>query len=363
MNSPRQPTPAHRATKRRLFARWRNRNRPDKKRRGAIVVLVAVLLGLFLATAAFSVDVAYMNLVKVELRASTDAAATAAVETLGRTGSTASAQQAAINVAAMNTVAGAPLSLEASDIVFGRSIVQNDGTIAFYAGYTPYSAARVTGRKTSGSPSGSVPLFFARIFDINMFQTQQVATAARWDRDIALVVDRSGSMNFDNKLVDLKDSVSIFLDIIEDNSFRDQIGLASYNHFPTLEYRLTSDLNRIRNEMATMLADGQTNIGGGIYTGQQILTGAGSRPFVEKTMIVMTDGRHNTGFDPIAAARNAANAGIVIHAITFGADAEQARMQTVAQITGGTFHHAPDGEALKEIYRNIALMFGTMLIQ
>jgi Ca-activated chloride channel family protein len=341
--------------------RWRQA--PAKRRRGAIVVLVALLLGLFLAAAAFSVDVAYMQLVTVELRASTDSAATAAVETLGRTKSTTAGRNVAIQVAAKNRVAGSPLILQTNDIVFGRSVLQSNGTVNFTANAQPFNAARVTGRKVNGSPSGAAPLFFARIFDVDTFQTQRVATAARWDRDIALVIDRSGSMLFDNKLEDARAAVGIFLDTVTELGFGDQIGLSTYNHTAFLDNYLTTNLDVIRTKVNTMIATGQTNIGGGIVVGIQILASAPARPNVEKTIVLMTDGRHNTGFDPIAAARNAQTQKIVIHAINFGSDADDLRMQTVAEMTGGTFHSAPDGEKLKEIYRNIALMFGTMLIE
>jgi hypothetical protein len=78
-------------------------------------------------------------------------------------------------------------------------------------------------------------------------------------------------------------------------------------------------------------------------------------------MIVMTDGLHNTGTDPIEAAERAQDDGIVIHSITFGADADTDRMTDVARITGGTYNHAPNGDELKRIYREIALTLATQL--
>lgn len=80
-------------------------------------------------------------------------------------------------------------------------------------------------------------------------------------------------------------------------------------------------------------------------------------------MVLMTDGRHNTGTDPIDAARRAADEGVVVHTITFGGDADQSRMRQVAALTGGTFNHAPDGDALIDIYREIALTLLTQLTQ
>jgi Flp pilus assembly protein TadG len=49
-------------------------------RKGAMLVLVAITMILLVIAAAFSIDVAYMQLTRTELRTSTDAAARAATE-------------------------------------------------------------------------------------------------------------------------------------------------------------------------------------------------------------------------------------------------------------------------------------------
>jgi uncharacterized protein YegL len=324
--------------------------------------LFAVLTVAFLATAAFSVDVAYMNLVNAELRGSTDAAAKAAVEVLNDTEDLAAARQAAIDIAAANPVDGHPLILESSDIVFGRGRLRVDGSLEFLAGETPYGAARITGRKTRSSPSGAVTLFLGSLFGSPYYETELSATATRLNRDIAIVVDRSGSME-GQKLADLKDAVSIFLQALTETPQSEMTGLVSYSTDATIDQELTLDLNLIDTTMQTIVADGYTAIGDGIKNGQQVLENGRGQSFAEKTMILMTDGIHNRGLDPAIAARQAAQQRIVIHTITFGEGAEQARMQEVARITGGSFHHAPDGETLKQIYREVALTLRTILTE
>jgi hypothetical protein len=318
---------------------------------------------LFLAAAALSVDVAYMHLVNSQLRASTDAAAMAAVEVLGRNQTASVARSAAKHVALVNEVAGQGVILTDEDIVLGRGRFHIDGSVIFTAGQTPFNAARVTGRKEQTAPSGATPLFFGNLLGHSLWDTRQVATAARWERDICLVVDRSFSMAFDNKLPDLREAVSIFLQVLETDPYLDNVGLVSYNQTPRLERNLTSNMNLIRQSMLFMTADGQTNIGGGISTGRSVLLGIYSRPTTEKTMILLTDGIHNIGLDPISAASQAAASGIVIHTITFGADADQQLMQRVAELSGGSTYHAPDGQSLRDIYRRIALTFGTVLTE
>ena len=50
-----------------------------------MLVLLAAMLVMFFVAVAFSVDIAYMHLVRGELRAATDAATKAASEALSRT--------------------------------------------------------------------------------------------------------------------------------------------------------------------------------------------------------------------------------------------------------------------------------------
>ena len=165
-----------------------------KTRRGAIVVLAAVMIIVFLASVVFSVDVSYMQLTKAKLRAATDAAARAAGEGLSRVQDMNYARQAAKDIAAANKVAGQPLVLDDSDIVFGKSAQQGERRVDVHAERSPINAVRVFGRRTRSAPSGSVPLFFARVFNVLDFQPVQAATVVRLDRDICLVLDRSSSM-------------------------------------------------------------------------------------------------------------------------------------------------------------------------
>ncbi|MCA9204275.1 MAG: hypothetical protein KDA59_14575, partial [Planctomycetales bacterium] len=112
-------------------------------RRGAVLPLVVVFLVVLLAMAMFTVDVAYMQLVRTELRAATDAAAKAGVEALGRNQSSEAAIAAAINLASRNQVAGSPVILRAEDITIGTSAYQADGSWQFAPGGARPNAVRV----------------------------------------------------------------------------------------------------------------------------------------------------------------------------------------------------------------------------
>ena len=59
---------------------WQQRGKrhDPRRRRGAMLVLIGLLLLVFMGAVAFSVDVAYMQLTRTQLRIATDAAARAA---------------------------------------------------------------------------------------------------------------------------------------------------------------------------------------------------------------------------------------------------------------------------------------------
>ncbi len=128
-----------------------------------MLVLVAVALVILFAAAAFSVDLAYMFLVREQLHAATDAAAKAAVVVLAQGGGTLTASNTAVTYAGQNVVGGSGLTISNGNVALGKVLYAN-GTWAFSAGGTPIIAAQVTG-------SVSVPSFFAPVLGHSTFTT------------------------------------------------------------------------------------------------------------------------------------------------------------------------------------------------
>ncbi len=334
-----------------------------KQRRGAMLVLICVMIIAFLVTVAFSVDIAYMNLVKSELRSATDAAAKAAAETLARTQDVTAATARGKQIAFENKVANSGLRLRDGDIVFGRSQVDNSGRFVFTKGGSPANSIRVNGQRTNASLSGNVQLFFGRIFNVQNFQPEEFSTATYIQRDIVLVVDRSGSMLDFNKFNDLRSAIALFTQILDSSPVDEQVGLASYSTTESEDVQLTTNLSNINNAMNAMPVAGFTNISGGIDAGGNIMARGRSRDFVERTMIVLTDGLQNRGRPAAFAAADQAALGTTIHAITFGADADQAAMRQVATIGNGRFFHAANGAQLRQVFTEIALTLSTIITE
>ncbi len=332
-------------------------------RRGVMLVFVCVLLFVFLAMAAMSVDIAYMHLVRSELRAATDAAATAAAETLSRTQDSQAAIQAGKELALANKVAGAGLQLRDQDFVLGNaSFSAQTGKYAFTPEGTPVNSIRVNAQKTQGSASGPASLLFGRLLGVPFFQPQQTATATFLDRDIVLVLDRSGSM-LGQRMTDLKAAVHTFVQVLSSNNSTEHVGLASYSTGATEDVDLVTNLALITQFSDQMIAAGRTSISGGMSAGLNIMQRGFNRPYVERTMIVMTDGHHNQGIEPRIVAQQVAALKITIHSVTFGSNPDSVRMSEVAAIGNGLYFHAETGAQLDSVFREIAMSLSTILIE
>jgi Ca-activated chloride channel homolog len=360
-----------------------------------MLVLVAVCLPLFIIMAAFAVDVAWMQLTRTELRTATDAASRAGAKTLSLVQSEDAARASAKDAALRNRVANTPLLITDREIEVGVGTQsRTDSRFVFRSGGTQLNAVRVTGKRTASSAAGPVALFLGRVMGVTHFEPQHVATSTQLDRDICLVVDRSGSMMESltggnvpggacnpphptlSRWGALNTAVAGFLAELDKTAQREQCGMASYSSagsgcgltFTTSDVNseLEFEYSKIRGEMARLSSQpvqGFTAISAGIDNGVRVLTSRRVRPFAVRTMVLMTDGRHNTGREPILSAREAAEKNITIHTVTFSSEADFARMRAVADATGGTHFHAPDAASLERIFRQIAATLPVMLTE
>ncbi len=372
-------------------------------RRGSAFVFVLITLAIFFVMAAFSMNVAYMQLVRTEMRAATDAAARAGTEALARLDSEPAAIQAAIDIAAANKVNGAPLVLTAADIELGAATRSVTNHWTFDPNGLPVSSVRVNADKTT-------PLMLPGITGVNSFHPQRSSTAAFSETEICLVVDRSHSMCFDLSGVDwvypagtppappdpviyppnavgsrwaaLANGVNEFLTIVENDNALQRVALVTWGSDITLatyegdltgrtfpassfDVPLGTNFPAVSTSIANRGDDvmlGGTNLSSGIDLGVQVLTSPATHAYATKTMIVMTDGQWNEGRDPVEAALEAKQVGITVHTVTFLDSANQQDMIDVATATGGRHYHASDAATLEAAFSAIARNLSVVLI-
>lgn len=367
--------------------------------RGVVVPLVAVMLPVMIALAAFTVNLSYMELTRTELRISADAATRAAGRTFVNTNSQVQARASARTAATRNEVAGVPLQLADSDIQFGSSARSSlSQRYAFSAGGSNANAVRVIARREAGSVGGVVNMIMPSGGAVTNFSTLQSAVSSPVELDVALVLDRSGSMAYGSeeqsavlgasglgpatapagwefcdpappasRWQDLLGGVATFNNVLSNSYSNEHIALITYNSSSTRDLNLTSDFGAVLTAMDTYtqsLCSGATNIGSGIHEALNALDASGySRPWAAKVIVVMTDGIHNVGSNPEWAASDAFNAGVTVYTITFSAEADQSRMAQVAINGGGKHFHANDGAALQQAFTDIARSLPTLLTE
>lgn len=159
-----------------------------RDRRGKIVVMTAFLMTMFMAMIAFGVDVGYIAVARTEIQICTDAAALAGAS--GLVDGTAVAQTRATEYLAKNKVAGQTLGSTNATIEFGT---WTDTTKTFTVGGTTPNGIRIN------TTLNSVPLFFGKTLNKDSFNVSASSIAVYQPRDIALVLDYSGSMAYDSQ--------------------------------------------------------------------------------------------------------------------------------------------------------------------
>lgn len=383
------------------------------QRRGAAHVLIAMMLMGFIITAALTVDFAYMQLIRTELRSATDAAAKAGAEALARTQDSDQAIAAAVAYAAANEVAGRPFTIRDTDVTLGRVSSQNNGAWEFSPNAEPYNAVRVNGNINDNALFGSVPTFFGPAFGHANFRTSQQATAGQQEVEVCLCLDRSGSMLFDMSGTDyvyppnnprlstftawgtmwqnhlspphpvnsrwavLSRAVDTFLAEAGGFQYPPRTALVTWGSaytmpiapstvFPEVftDYNLPVSGTHVwaTNVLAIEAAIdarsvnpmmGGTNLSAGLDRAVQILTGPNSRALSNKIVILLTDGMWNAGRDPVLAAQDANSAGVVVHTVSM-LTSSQAILSQVSSITGGHYYVTQNEAELQNAFRELA---------
>jgi Ca-activated chloride channel family protein len=200
---------------------------------------------------------------------------------------------------------------------------------------------------------------------------------------IMLVIDVSGSMRSTdvepNRLEAAKAAARAFLADVPD---RVRVGLVTFGGYTTLVAPPGTDHSVIAERMDGFTFIRRTAIGEGLLEAVAALPGRvrpgpdgalppippGDRP--PGIVILLSDGRSNSGIDSVRAAQIARQQDVIVHTIgvgnpdpspnsfVIGGTMDESELQAVAQAGGGTYHRATSAEALKGIYRRLARSVG-----
>ena len=209
---------------------------------------------------------------------------------------------------------------------------------------------------------GSVLLALARPQWVGEPETRTVAT-----RDLLLAVDLSGSMEAEDftdasgAKVDRLTAVKGVLDDFLARREGDRVGLVVFGTAAFLQAPFTEDLDACRlllDETQVRMAGPRTALGDALGLSLALFE---ESELEERTVILLTDG-NDTGsrVPPEKAAAIAADRGVQVHVVavgdptTVGEDRlDERALREIARLTGGTYAHAADRDALEGVYADL----------
>ncbi|HAG08943.1 MAG TPA: hypothetical protein DCK87_05190 [Desulfotomaculum sp.] len=173
--------------------------------------------------------------------------------------------------------------------------------------------------------------------------------------DVALVIDCSGSMQYNDPDGLRKVAAKQFIDLVQPG---DKIAVIGFNDsayvFGALqEVNTPEDRETLKQAVDETFDWGGTDIGDGLLTGKDELE-IDVLPEVRKAIILLTDGEQTA--DPYENEHLLCQEkGIKVYTIGLGEEADTVLLQRIAQETGGRYLSASDATALTSIYNELSV--------
>ena len=169
---------------------------------------------------------------------------------------------------------------------------------------------------------------------------------------VMLLVDRSGSMNSQNRIDFAKSGGRVFVDGLRND---DEVGVASFSCSTGVDFPLTEVATGAAGAKAAidaLTASGSTNIGGGLLAALGALTSQTDRSCNE-IIVLLSDGDHNCGTAPGAVIPQLQQEGVTVLSVGVGGGISttgQATLQSVATATGGRYFRVASASELTGLY-------------
>lgn len=147
--------------------------------------------------------------------------------------------------------------------------------------------------------------------------------------DLFLVIDRSATVN-------VREMERIGSALVEALSPQDRVGLVSFGTDARVDVPLTFDHEAVRQGLKLLKPLGKTAVGEGIAKALDTLVING-REEASWAMILISDGRFNTGRTPLSQAQRAAESGVALFTIATGRNPDKTLLRELARLTQGQF--------------------------
>ncbi len=168
---------------------------------------------------------------------------------------------------------------------------------------------------------------------LEMVTTQAIANV-QMPLNFCFVLDKSGSMDDDNKIGQLREAVKHAIDLLQPG---DLVSIIAFDSSPkTLCTSQTAqDKNRLKREVDRLTAGGGTQMAPAMRAGLDQVRRHLGRDRVNR-LVILTDGQTENEPDCLREADNAAREGVSIIALGLGADWNDNLLTEVAQRAQGT---------------------------
>ena len=267
-----------------------------------------------------------------------------------------------------------------------RRILETRGGLGFAQGTT---------RRPSGA-RGRIPSVLIvvglTVMTFALARPQAVVSLPRQEGTVILAFDVSASMGAtDLKPTRIDAAKAAAKAFVERQPASVTIGVVAFSDSGVSVQTPTNDQATVLSAIDRLTPQRGTSVGQGIQASLKVISVVEAGPWVDyytnstpaptasptpvpagthapAVIVLLSDGENNESPDPIAAAQTAANMGVRIYTVGIGSAAgttvnlngfqvftqlDQATLQQVSQVTGGTYFGATDAQQLHSIYDNL----------
>jgi Ca-activated chloride channel family protein len=220
---------------------------------------------------------------------------------------------------------------------------------------------------------------------VGMARPQIAVAVPREQATVILAMDSSGSMTATDvapdRMTAAREAASSFVKGLPDGF---KVGVVSFSNEADVVVPPTADHEDALRGLSALKADNGTALGDAIARSVDLgISSLDEKPAAGDkdspvVVLVLSDGANTTGdFQPLEAAQKAADAGVPVYTVALGTDAgtvegpdgyggtrtirvppDPETLSRVADLTGGSFFEAADGDALHSVYDEIGSQVG-----